>query len=92
MSNEKQNALGMDCVIVWDDGLPLCIRAESQRAKDLFAAWGVEAAVDGIGPPDDAMAFITSVPAHWTCGMEPMQKESYKVQEIPLPQPKMVVH
>ena len=94
MSNEKQKELVIDCVMVWSDGQPLFIRANSDRAKTLFMRWGVSDEVVGIEPPASPTDFTDSIPGSWILGMETEEnpQAEYLVQEIPLPQPRLMLH
>jgi len=94
MSNKKQKELVIDCVMVWGNGWPLFIRANSDRAKTLFMQWGVSEEVAGIEPPAKPTDFTDSLPDNWTLSME-VEKDpqvEYLIQEIALPQPRLMVH
>lgn len=97
-SKEQQDELArileeVDYYIMWEKGMPALVRASSKRAKLLFMQWGVEDDVDGIAPPDNPMDLMDSIPMNWICGMESAEENKvYTVQEIPLPQPRVVLH
>jgi hypothetical protein len=83
----------VDVGIVFDtDDHPIMILPLSQRAKALFYRWGMDADADGIHPPENAMDLIDSVPRHWISSNYSPEKDFYVVQEVPLPQPRIVVH
>lgn len=94
MSNGKQKESVIDCVMVFSDGQPLFIRANSDRAKTLFMQWGVQEEVDGIDPPAEPTDFMDSIPNNWIVGVETEEdpQAEYLVQEIALPQARLMLH
>ncbi len=83
----------MDCAMVWANDYPIMIKAVSERAKTLFMQWGVAPEADGIDPPDEPEHFIKSLPGNWIVGMvtEENPEKEFLVQEVPLPQPRIVL-
>jgi len=95
-SKEQQEPLGIDCVVMYIEGTPLFVKAKSERAKTLFTMWGVGDEVVGIRVPDDPMDLVMSMPKHWIMAVENLEPraggEMFLIQEIPLPQPRLVLH
>ena len=97
MSNKKQDVLEtllgqIDVYLVWDENGPQAAVPASDRAKALFIRWGMPENADGIEPPHDALDLVESMPNDWTIGMGEPVKEDYLIAEVPLPQPRLVLH
>ena len=95
MSNKKQKESAIDYVMVfWTDGKPLLIKAKSNRAKALFMQWGVAEEVEGIDPPEKPNDFTESIPRNWVVSAAVVSNTevAYVVQEISLPQPRLMLH
>ena len=97
MSKEKPSVLekllgAIDVMLVWKGGGPIVIMPVSERAKSLFIRWGMNPEADGIHPPPHAMDLMDSVPEDWILAMEEADRKEYKVDDIPLPQPRLVLH
>ena len=95
MSNGKQKESVIDCVMVFSGGgQPLFIRANSDRAKALFMQWGVSDEVAGIDPPAKPTDFTESIPDNWIVGVDTEEdpQAEYLVQEIALPQARLMLH
>jgi hypothetical protein len=97
MSNdEPQNTgrkfLETDIMLGFANGLPLYVRPVSDRCRALFIRWGMEEDMFGILPPTNAEDLISSVPRDWVCEMCVVEEGDFLLQEIPLPQPLVVLH
>ena len=64
----------------------------SERAKKLFMYWGMEDGYDGVYAPDNPMDLVNSFPRNWVLDVMELEDREYKVVEVPLPQPLMVLH
>jgi len=99
MSNEQpmkiepgSSAPMTDVMILWAEE-PVAIIPISDQAKELFLRWGWNSSADGILPPPSPIYFADSVPGTWTISMRQMEDgEEVKILEVPLPQPRVVVH
>lgn len=83
-----------DTIIVMRDEEPLGVLPRSDRARALFMRWGMEEDCDGIAAPYDPDDLFRSVPANWTCRVFELVEIPYRdylLQDIPLPQPRIVL-
>lgn len=73
-------------------GLPLAVVPISDRAKALFIRWGMHPEDEGITPPIDPSHLFESIPADWRANIVDAEDGEIKLTEVPLPQPRIVVH
>jgi hypothetical protein len=78
-----------------EDGIadPYALVPISARAHKLFARWGMKSKYDGVYPPENAMAFVMSVPKNWELiSRDRGSAETLLLARVPLPQEIRVVH
>ena len=80
-----------DTLILMRGAEPVAIIPQSDRARALFMRWGMEADCDGIAAPYDPNDLFESVPANWMCHVGEVAERDYLIQDIPLPQPRIVL-
>lgn len=80
-----------DTVLLMRQAEPVAVIPHSNRARSLFMRWGMEADCDGIAAPYDPADLFDSVPANWTCRVDEVAERDYLIQDIPLPQPRIVL-
>ena len=92
-SKKKVQPLEADVGICFQGLMPTAVFPISPRALKLFHQWGMDEECDGIEPPNDTMDLINSFPKHWLVTTDYIpEKEEVLLQEVPLPQPRLVVH
>jgi hypothetical protein len=90
---EKEVNSGVDVgLVTTDDGLPVALIPLSDRAKALFVRWGMKEMCIGIVPPWTPEDFFDSCPGNWVMKKIEPPSEAFLLQEITLPQPRIVLH
>jgi len=93
----KESLLEIDILVVMNEGYPVAVLPETDRARSLFIYWGMldqheGRKLDGIRPPLSAMDLFNSIPKHWLTGVRPAEEiEEFYLQEVTLPQALPVV-